>query len=178
VHTSQLSILRGKSNDNRAWLDKRFDELGIAPDERYGYWHSLMAEKQARSREYRDHPPKSHKDNRRPYEGENTSCALRNIRYPSKKRKTAWGRFYKRYPHLHPDAIATRRQLEELAAANAAKKKTEEWVNTPENRLERAHQRKLIPRKLYKRLVQMMDGPMKELAVSILDQKTKNIRFP
>ena len=57
------------------------------------------------SKRYREKPIREYKDNKGYINSRNTGSPSNRsrIRYPRKKRKTAWKRFYKLFPHLKPE---------------------------------------------------------------------------
>lgn len=79
-----------------------FVKLGMDETMRRGYWVLKYSERKASKEEYNKKPIRVRKDNKDiiNYGSGNPQSA---IRYPRKKRKTAWKRFYKLFPHLDPN---------------------------------------------------------------------------
>lgn len=78
-----------------------FDYFDIKDQYRYAFFAKVKYQQKARHSEYLVKPILIKKDNKDYTHGSGGSW--RNvIRYPRKKRKTAWKRFYKLFPRLKP----------------------------------------------------------------------------
>ena len=68
------------------------------------HWHIMRSVQSERGRIYRHNDKPERKDNKTSLNfGNHDSRGISSVRFPSKKRKTAWKRFYKLFPWLKPE---------------------------------------------------------------------------
>lgn len=76
--------------------------LGYTHEEIWSKWTSNHLQQKELSGEYHKHPVRERKDNKTVINYGRSNTIQRGwLRYPKKKRKTAWKRFYKLFPHLN-----------------------------------------------------------------------------
>ena len=80
---------------------KLFIELNYTVAEATIFWSKTYSTHIKETIQYNERPIAERKDNKYVMVGSGGSNK-NTIRYPSKKRKTAWKRFYKMFPHLDP----------------------------------------------------------------------------
>jgi hypothetical protein len=79
--------------------------LRVTPDETdyMSHWHIMRSIQSEKGRIYKHNDKPERKDNKDSYNyGNHDSRGISSVRFPSKKRKTAWKRFYKLFPSLKP----------------------------------------------------------------------------
>ncbi len=82
-------------------LFKLFKEYEFTNEEAVVLCSTIAEERNSQENEYKVRPVRPRKDNKDFYNG--SGGYWRNtVRYPKKKRKTAWVRFYKLFPNLDP----------------------------------------------------------------------------
>lgn len=104
------SYKKYKMSDKRYWkkiteqkliyqygIDLKIDEIQF-----HLMWNDLFKEKLQKKNEYSAKPQKEGRDNKDVKVGSGSN-GRNSIRYPSLKRKNAWKKFYKLFPHLNPN---------------------------------------------------------------------------
>ena len=79
-----------------------YDKAGIDEKKRIVHWDMTYNIHLLNHRFYTENTKPERKDNKSYINYGNRDGKAGRIRYPSKKRKTAWKRFYKLFPHLKP----------------------------------------------------------------------------
>ena len=82
-----------------------YDKAGIDEKLRIVHWDMTYNIHLLNHRFYTENTKPERKDNKSYINYGNRDGKAGRIRYPSKKRKTAWKRFYKLFPHLKPEPI-------------------------------------------------------------------------
>jgi len=79
-----------------------YESIGIDEDDFIHHWRYYRGLQIVQNRETKSMPKQLRKDNKTYINYGSGNCHSSRIRYPRKKRKTAWKRFYKLFPHLKP----------------------------------------------------------------------------